>query len=369
MKKFRRQPLLSGVPGKGLGGAVINFKNKPVVLLRRQPGISNDKSIALCAEAEKFRQKRNDRGRMRIKRRLAATDTFAAKYVVWHWLCAPLASFILSTNLFITMIYRFSTLALSAFLSFISFNTSAQGYGVEVDSAAAAPNQIVCLPVYAKGFTDISSFQYSITWDASVLEFDHMQDYSIPNFSADDHNLTAPNRLLIAWADQTGLGQTIPDGTVVYQTCFKAISVLGTGSDVTPGGEGFPAGAGGAEAHNDNFQDVWTPGLIVPGRIEILLQEAVSGTSSALQNGTNTFQLSPNPTHASSQVLFSSKTNGKATISVTDAQGKRVFDEKVVIKTGENRFDIPASALTAKGMYQVSLQTEKGASSQMLSVN
>jgi len=55
-------------------------------------------------------------------------------------------------------------------------------------------------------------------------------------------------------------------------------------------------------------------------------------------------------------------------LSVTDAPGRSVFEQKVSVKAGENKFEIPATAIHAKGMYQVSLQTAEGVSTQMLSV-
>ncbi|MBC7777715.1 MAG: T9SS type A sorting domain-containing protein [Phycisphaerae bacterium] len=268
----------------------------------------------------------------------------------------------------IIMIYRFSTLALGAFLFFTPLSMNAQGFGVVIDSSDALPDQVVCLPVYAQGFTNIESFQYSLTWDANVLNFDRIQNLNLPGLLQNFSNLIAPNRLLIGWADPTGVAQTRANGSVLYEACFKAISIVGNSSDITPGGEGFPPGAGGAEAYNNNFQNVWMPALNVPGYVEIVVQSGSSGTSDALQNGQNTFQLSPNPTLASSQVLFRSKTSGTATLSVTDAAGKMVLEQKISVKTGENRFEIPANTLKAKGMYQVSLQTKEGVNSQMLSV-
>ncbi|MDO8369022.1 MAG: T9SS type A sorting domain-containing protein [Saprospiraceae bacterium] len=266
------------------------------------------------------------------------------------------------------MKYPFSTLALNAFLFLTPLNMNAQGFGVVVDSVEALPDQVVCVPVYAQGFTNIVSFQYSLTWDADVLNFDHIQNLNLPGLVQDFHNLTAPNRLLIAWAEPIGVSQTRANGALLYEACFKAISIVGNGSDIKPGGDGFPPTSGSAEAYNNNFQNIWTPALNVTGHVEIVAQSGTSGTSDALQKGTNAFQLSPNPTHASSQVLFHSKTSGTATLSVTDAQGRTVFEQKITVKIGENRFEISDNLLNTKGMYQVSLQTKEGVFSQMLSV-
>jgi len=267
------------------------------------------------------------------------------------------------------MIYRFFTLAFGALLFLTPRNTSAQGFGVVVDSTIALPNQLVCLPVYAQGFENIASFQYSLTWDEEVLNFDHIQNLNLPGLVSEFYGLVSPSRLLITWSDPTGISQTRANGTVLYEACFKAIAIVGNSTDIKPGGEGFPPSAGSAEAYNLSFQDVYNPALNVSGYVEIVAQLGTSGTSDVLQNGANTFQLSPNPTQSSSQMAFNSKTSVTATLSVTDAKGRVILEQKIAVKSGENRFEIPANALTAKGMYQVSLQTDKGVVSQMLSVN
>lgn len=266
------------------------------------------------------------------------------------------------------MKYPFSTLALCAFLFFTPLNINAQGFGVVVDSVDALPDQVVCVPVYAQGFANILSFQYSLTWDEQILNFDHIQNLNLPGMVSDFYGLISPGRILITWADPTGVSQTRANGTVLYEACFKAVALVGNSTDIKPGGEGFPPSAGSAEAFNNNFQDIWTPALNVTGHVEIVAQSGSSGTSDALQKGTNAFQLSPNPTAASSQVLFHSKTSGTATLSVTDAQGRMIFEQKITVKAGENRFEISANVLNTKGIYQVSLQTKEGVSSQMLSV-
>jgi len=266
------------------------------------------------------------------------------------------------------MTFRFSSLALAAFLFFIAPNMNAQGFGVVMDSTDALPDQMVCVPVYAQGFTNILSFQYSLTWDEEVMGFDHIQNLNLPGLLSDFYGLILPSRLLITWSDPTGVSQTRANGTVLYEACFKAIAIVGNSTDITPGGEGFPPSAGSAEAFNNNNQNIYSAALNVPGYVEIVAQFGTSSTSDGLLNGANAFQLSPNPTSAFSHITFHSKTSGAATLSVTDASGRMVLEQKIIVKSGDNQAEIPANALKAKGMFQVSLKTDKGVSSQLLSV-
>lgn len=266
------------------------------------------------------------------------------------------------------MNYRFSALVIGAFLAFNPLQSQAQGFGVTVDSAQAPSNQIICVPVRALGFTDVASYQYSLQWNPEVLAFHHTQNYNLPDLTASFFNEITPGVLLTGWSPPNGLGTTKANGTVLYDVCFTTVGAVGSSTDITPGGDGFPPGSGSAEAHNNNFEEIYNAGLNIPGYVEITAQAGTSGTSSALQNAANAFQLSPNPTTSSARVVFKAVKVENAVLLVTDAQGKTVMEQKISVRVGDNAFEIPASALNVKGMYQVSLKTEQGVSSQMLSV-
>ncbi len=333
------------------------------------PGICNDKSSALCVETAKFRQKRSERGRMQYVCRWAVTLTHSRQtQYSGIYFARSIASFHLINQFVITMNYRFSALAIGAFLAFNPLQSNAQGFGVTVDDAQAASNQIVCVPVRAIGFNDISSYQYSLKWDTQVLSFHHTQQFNLPDLTASYFNEITPGTILAGWSSPTGEGVTKVDGTTLYEVCFTAIGAVGSGTELVPGGDGFPPGSGSAEAHNDNFENIYNPGSNTPGFVEITAQAGTSGTSSALQNTENAFQLSPNPTTSSARVIFKAIKAENAVLLVTDAQGKAVMEQKISVRLGDNAFEIPASALNVKGMYQISLKTEQGVTSQMLSV-
>ena len=266
------------------------------------------------------------------------------------------------------MTVRFASLVLCALFTASFLNLNAQGFGVVVDSAKAAPDQIICVPLKAHGFTDIVSFQYSLTWDSTVLQYEHIQNSQLPGFSEMDVHAITPNALLVAWSEPNGNSITKVDGALVYEVCFKTIGIVGNSTDINSGSEGFQPGTGGAEAYNSTLDNVWTPTLNVPGFVQIVSLESTLGSSDAAALAQPSFQLSPNPTHDSTRVVLNAAITGRANLSVTDTSGKKVFEFNTSVQAGENIFEIPAKSLNAKGMYQVTLQTAQGVSSQMLSV-
>lgn len=264
------------------------------------------------------------------------------------------------------MNFRFSAPVFGVLFSLFSCSLNAQGFGVLVDSADVATNQIVCLPVRAQGFSDIISFQYSLTWNPQVLTFERVQNLNLPGWMPSDFGASTPGLLLVGWADPDGLPRNRDNGAVLYEVCFKVIGGLGSNTLIVPGSEGFPPTSGGAEAYNSALENVWNPALNKPGYVEVT---TLSSTSEAAALGITSFQLSPNPTQGAAQATIKSQVSASATLTVTDALGRSVLEKKVTVRIGENKFDIPAEVVRAKGMYQVSIKTEKGVTSQMLSVN
>jgi hypothetical protein len=265
------------------------------------------------------------------------------------------------------MIYRFSTLILGAWLTLGSFNLNAQGFSVVIDSVEVQAGDTVCVPVRAKGFVDIIAFQYFLAWDKQVLTFVRTQNFNLPGWSASDFIIYPPtNSLAVTWDDPNFLCIDRADGEILYEVCFKAIGPLGSFTSIVPSDSVGPPTFGSEEAYNCLAQNIWDDSGNVNGFVKIV---APTSTFNAPKNEAFSFQLSPNPTASSAQVIFQSPGIGSTILVVTDALGRIVYEQKATVNIGENRFEIPASALNARGMYQVTLQTDKGISGQKLSVH
>lgn len=264
------------------------------------------------------------------------------------------------------MIHRFYTLVLGALLSLFSFNLSAQGLSVYLDTVEVQAGNDVCMAVKVNGFVDVISFQFSLEWRHQVLKFKEVRQFGLPGWSASDFGLHfSSDYLILGWAEPSGSCFDLPDGSTLFEACFTAIGSVGDTTLVPPSEIGLAPGNGSAEAIDCNNQNIWHAMNNKPGLVTII---AFSDVSDPEEEIANTLVLYPNPAHASTRVRFSSKYQDTAVIRVSNTLGNIVFEEKFSVNFDENSFEIPAKALNTKGIYQVSVQTDKGISSQMLSV-
>jgi hypothetical protein len=231
----------------------------------------------------------------------------------------------------------------------------AQGFGVVMDSVVAAPGQIVCVPVRARGFTKIIAYQYGMRWDSNVLSFHSTQNYNLPDLDHTSFSTfpNASNELLTVWASSSGMGVTRNDGEVLYEVCFTAIGQQGAFTLITFDAS-FPPGTGGNEAFNESLENVWDNSQLQPGFVSLT---GMVSTKDGLQR-TPALQMaiSPNPAGANGTwMTFELDRPQNGTVRINDAFGQVVWSSPITGSTGENRIEIPASALTANGVYQVHL--------------
>jgi hypothetical protein len=132
------------------------------------------------------------------------------------------------------------------------------------------------------------------------------------------------------------------------------------------GSNGIPPSAGLAEAYNCSSVDVWSQAGCIPGYIKILPKSSYLNTPI---KSPQSFQLSPNPTLSASTLILDSSESGTRQLMVTNALGQIILEQNIQVTVGENRFEIPSSALNTKGIYQVILQTAEGVFTRRLSVN
>ncbi|TXF89450.1 hypothetical protein FUA23_10820 [Neolewinella aurantiaca] len=99
------------------------------------------------------------------------------------------------------------------------------GLTFQIGSAQAAIGDEICLPIIAYEAIDLVSFQYTISYDPTKLEYIGTRpDYAYPGFSDGAVNNSPPGILRVAWADNLANGTTVPDGSAVFTICFRVLS-------------------------------------------------------------------------------------------------------------------------------------------------
>ncbi len=102
-----------------------------------------------------------------------------------------------------------------------------------------APGASFCLPVSVTNFDDLESIQSSINWDASVLQYDSITGFGLPDSLSDldisSFGISNAGSGLIgfSWNDNDNdafNGVTVVDGTIIFEMCF---TVIGNVNDMT----------------------------------------------------------------------------------------------------------------------------------------
>ncbi|HZV43532.1 MAG TPA: hypothetical protein VFF90_03590, partial [Saprospiraceae bacterium] len=95
------------------------------------------------------------------------------------------------------------------------------------------PGDTICLPVTVENFTNIVSIQCEIIWNSDVLDYIKVQNPGTPFINVvSDFNLSGPNALKFIPLGFPISGETLPDGTVLFEICFRIIGTPGSMSTI-----------------------------------------------------------------------------------------------------------------------------------------
>jgi gliding motility-associated-like protein len=95
------------------------------------------------------------------------------------------------------------------------------------------PGDTICLPVTVENFTDIVIAQFEIIWNSNVLDYIKVQNPGSPSINVNsDFNLSGPNALKFIPLGFPINGESLPDGTVLFEICFRIIGTPGSMSSI-----------------------------------------------------------------------------------------------------------------------------------------
>lgn len=98
------------------------------------------------------------------------------------------------------------------------------GVVMNLTDAEAVPGEIACVDVSVSNFDELLSYQFSIAWDPTHMEWQGVNNITLPE--ADQSNFgfgaTAAGLLFFTWDPATDY--TLVDGTTIFQLCFTMLS-------------------------------------------------------------------------------------------------------------------------------------------------
>ncbi len=93
--------------------------------------------------------------------------------------------------------------------------------------------ETVSVPIIVSGFQEVTSAQFSLAWDRSVLQFLSTGDFKLPGLGAGNFNTTTEGKLAFAWNDFSGVGKDREDGTAIFTIQFKVVGANGMASTLS----------------------------------------------------------------------------------------------------------------------------------------
>ena len=104
-------------------------------------------------------------------------------------------------------------------------NPPVTGFAIIASDETVMPGDNFCLDISVQDFTDIVSMQYTMGFDETQIEYSSVQSFNLNGLNAGSigTNQAASGILTLSWLDPEVDGETLPNGTVIYQVCFTAI--------------------------------------------------------------------------------------------------------------------------------------------------
>lgn len=123
---------------------------------------------------------------------------------------------------------------------------------LQIQGGQLEENQSSCLAVNASGLTNVTDLTISHSWDPNVLQLDQVSDFNLPGLDASDFTINASaGTVVLNWTSNSSAGETVADGTNIYDLCFTAIGSPGTSSAVSI--TDTPSTSSATDASGDNL--------------------------------------------------------------------------------------------------------------------
>lgn len=128
------------------------------------------------------------------------------------------------------MKFRTIGLLIGFMISLSSLWAAGGGFVFLADSTQADSGLQVVLPIRAKGFDSIISFQGTIGFDTSGLQFVGVQGLNLPSLSTANFGTTytSVGKLTFSWNEFNLQPISVPDSTILFEILFDVIGSQGT---------------------------------------------------------------------------------------------------------------------------------------------
>jgi hypothetical protein len=101
--------------------------------------------------------------------------------------------------------------------------------GFQVSRHTNQPGDTVTAQITVSGFREVTSVQFTLAWDPTVLRYLNSREYGLPGLSGGNFgtNLIESGKLTFSWDNPSAAGVTVADGTVIFSLQFVVSGLAG----------------------------------------------------------------------------------------------------------------------------------------------
>ncbi len=251
-------------------------------------------------------------------------------------------------------------------LTLISTFLTAQPFGFSLPVINNAATGTIINPAFSvTNFNNVTSLQFVLRWDPTVLQFLAVNALNLDNLDISDFALTnAIDSGLIRVqyeAASSFNGVSAADGTNLFRLRLKVIGDLGTGSGIKIT-ENFPTAFEVTQVQPDSTILAYGIEQSAPYDTVVINNGFVAvgyvvATQEARANSVLPVLISPNPFNDQTSVAFHLETPSTVRMTLTDAVGRVVRSNDFPALDGDQSIQISAAGLPAHCTYFLTLQT------------
>lgn len=105
---------------------------------------------------------------------------------------------------------------------------------ITAGTASGENGDEVCVPFQVTDFTDITNFQFSINYDASVLQYSSVRAFGIPSLSSSQFSSPSAGNLVIDYSNTNGV--SVANNTTAFEVCYNLVGTAPVSSNISVSG-------------------------------------------------------------------------------------------------------------------------------------
>ncbi|MEY3052285.1 MAG: hypothetical protein RLY31_2070 [Bacteroidota bacterium] len=243
----------------------------------------------------------------------------------------------------------------------VSIRSYGQAVTFVMPDLSADPGGNVQLDLLVENFQDITATQFSVNWDPQVLEFAGIDNFGLPDLSADGNfglTETLDGKLRFSWFQPDLSGVTLDDMTALFSISFHVIGAINSTSPVMITNDPIVIEILDSEGEADYE--------IVNGTVTV--QGPNSNNTTIQPQSFFLFQNSPNPFKDQSIITILAGDSMDGVLLIQDMFGKVIRETAVRLAPGATDFTLQRSDFGAAGSYFFTIISDQLTATRKLSV-